>query len=383
MARRKSQTSATGANMDSLLDALTNVVGILVIVLVAVQLSSQEAARRMEEMIAQIDPAEQERIKQVAADSESKLKEMKLELKSESEKDKIDPDKLLASLQGNIAAAELKAKKDLLAAEAAEKEAKEKKLEAEELRKRLMAELDALEDKEKERTVAKEDLLVKLEGMPTLNAPPPKQVKPPIPKDIPRNLDGNPQLIKREILVTGGKVIAKVIPEAFKNQVKNYVNTIVSQSKIQAEEGRYITDEKKAMKLIDDFNKNPLQNGFFELKLVRKGTNIEVEMIPKENCGEDPEQAFKGIFNQIFGDRRLRTQWYLSYLVEPDSFETYMAMRKFTDRLGYFAGWSIINPGDNRTQQFSVGYSVGAKQPDKKRGPPNPKKPKAVKGVLD
>ena len=29
MARRKSNTSATGANMDSLLDALTNVVGIL------------------------------------------------------------------------------------------------------------------------------------------------------------------------------------------------------------------------------------------------------------------------------------------------------------------------------------------------------------------
>ena len=72
MARRKSQTSATGANMDSLLDALTNVVGILVIVLVAVQLSSQEAARRMEEMIAQIDPAEQERIKQEAEDSKMK-----------------------------------------------------------------------------------------------------------------------------------------------------------------------------------------------------------------------------------------------------------------------------------------------------------------------
>ena len=111
MARRRSKTSATGANMDSLLDALTNVVGILVIVLVAVQISSQEAARRMEEMIAQIDPAEQERIKQAAADSESKLKEMELALKSESEKDKIDPDKLLASLQDDIAAAELKAKK--------------------------------------------------------------------------------------------------------------------------------------------------------------------------------------------------------------------------------------------------------------------------------
>ena len=88
MARRRRQTSATGANMDSLLDALTNVVGILVIVLVAVQLSSQEAARRMEEMIAQIDPEEQERMKQAAVDSEAKLKEMKLALKSESEKEK-------------------------------------------------------------------------------------------------------------------------------------------------------------------------------------------------------------------------------------------------------------------------------------------------------
>ena len=49
MARRRSKTSATSGNMDSLLDALTNVVGILVIVLVAVQLSSQDAARKIVE----------------------------------------------------------------------------------------------------------------------------------------------------------------------------------------------------------------------------------------------------------------------------------------------------------------------------------------------
>ena len=383
MARRKSQTSATGANMDSLLDALTNVVGILVIVLVAVQLSSQEAARRMEEMIAQIDPAEQERIKQEAEDSEAKLKEMKLALQAESDKDKIDPAKLLAMLQEDIAAAELKAKKDLLAAEAAEKAAEEKKLAAEKLRGSLMAQLAELEAKEKKFTVEKEDLLIKLENMPTLNAPPPKEVRPPTPKDIPRKNDGNPLLSKKEILISGGKVIPKVIPEVFKNQVKNYVNNIVSQSKIEAEEGRYITDEKKAIKLIEDFNKDPLQNEFFELKLVRNGASINVEMIPKENCGEDPEQAVKGIFNKIFGDKLLTRQWYLSYLVEPDSFETYMAMRKVTDRYGYFAGWTIINPGNNRTQQFNVGYNVGAKPPPRTPGPPSARKPKAVKGVLD
>ncbi|MDA7992999.1 MAG: hypothetical protein MPJ25_08160, partial [Pirellulales bacterium] len=242
MARRKSNTSATGANMDSLLDALTNVVGILVIVLVAVQLSSQEAARRMEEMIAQIDPAEQERIKQEAKEAEAKLEEMKLAIQAESEKDKIDPEKLLAMLQEDIAAAELKAKKDLLAAEAAEKEAEEKKLAAEKLRRSLMAQLAELEAKEKKFTVEKEDLLIKLENMPKLNAPPPREVRPPTPKDVPRKADGNPQLSRKEILISGGKVIPKFIPEAFKNQVKDYVNAIVSQSKIEAEEGRYITD---------------------------------------------------------------------------------------------------------------------------------------------
>ena len=383
MARRRNKTSATGANMDSLLDALTNVVGILVIVLVAVQLSSQEAARRMEEMIAQIDPADQERIRQAAADSESKLEEMQLALKSESEEEKINPEKLLASLQDDIVAAELKAKKDLRAAEAAEKAAEEKKLAAEKMRRSLMTQLAELEDKEKEFTVAKADLLAKLENMPTLNAPPPKEVRPPTPKDVPRKTDGKPVLSKKEILVVGGKVIPKVIPEEFKTQVKNYVNMIVSQSKIQAEEGRYITDEKKAKKLIDDFNKNPLENEFFEIKLVREKNSVEVELIPKENCGENPEQAVKGIFRKIFGDSRLTKQWYLSYLVEPDSFETYMAMRKVTDRYGYFAGWTIINPGAERTQQFSAGYNVGGKPPPRKPGPPNPRKPKAVKGVLD
>ena len=48
MARRRSATSATGGNLDSMLDTLTNVVGILVIVLVTVQLSSQEAASRLQ-----------------------------------------------------------------------------------------------------------------------------------------------------------------------------------------------------------------------------------------------------------------------------------------------------------------------------------------------
>lgn len=379
MARRKSNTSATGANMDSLLDALTNVVGILVIVLVAVQLSSQEAAQRMEEMIAQIDPAEQERIKQAAKDSEEKLEEMKLALQEESEKDEIDPDKLLAMLQDDIAAAELKAKKDLLAAEAAEKEAEEKKLAAEELRRSLMAQLATLEEKEKEFTVAKTDLLAKLENMPTLNAPPPKEVRPPTPKDIPRNKDGNALLQERKVLVSNGKVIPFVDPgKQMETAIKNRLKMIIDKNKINVGEGNYISDESQAMKLIDEFNKDPAKNKYFDLKLVRAGRQIRVEIVPTEECGEEPEKAVRGIFGTVL--RNMQGKWYLRYLVEPDSFETYMAMRKVTDGSGFYAGWTIIDPG-SYLHSLSSGYNIGERPPQ--RPPRDPGKPGPVKGVLD
>ena len=379
MARRKSNTSATGANMDSLLDALTNVVGILVIVLVAVQLSSQEAAQRMEEMIAQIDPAEQERIKQAAKDSEEKLEEMKLALQEESEKDEVDPDKLLAMLQDDIAAAELKAKKDLLAAEAAEKEAEEKKLAAEELRRSLMAQLATLEEKEKEFTVSKADLLAKLENMPTLNAPPPKEVRPPTPKDIPRNKDGNALLQERKVLVSNGKVIPFVDPgKQMETAIKNRLKMIIDKNKINVGEGNYISNEAQAMKLIDEFNKDPAKNKYFDLKLVRAGRQIRVEIVPTEECGEEPEKAVRGIFGTVL--RNMQGKWYLRYLVEPDSFETYMAMRKVTDSSGFYAGWTIIDPG-SYLHSLSSGYNIGERPPQ--RPPRDPGKPGPVKGVLD
>ena len=379
MARRKSNTSATGANMDSLLDALTNVVGILVIVLVAVQLSSQEAAQRMEEMIAQIDPAEQERIKQAAKESEEKLEEMKLALQEESEKDEIDPDKLLAMLQDDIAAAELKAKKDLLAAEAAEKEAEEKKLAAEELRRSLMAQLATLEEKEKEFTVSKADLLAKLENMPTLNAPPPKEVRPPTPKDIPRNKDGNALLQERKVLVSNGKVIPFVDPgKQMETAIKNRLKMIIDKNKINVGEGNYISNEAQAMKLIDEFNKDPAKNKYFDLKLVRAGRQIRVEIVPTEECGEEPEKAVRGIFGTVL--RNMQGKWYLRYLVEPDSFETYMAMRKVTDSSGFYAGWTIIDPG-SYLHSLSSGYNIGERPPQ--RPPRDPGKPGPVKGVLD
>ncbi len=133
--------------------------------------------------------------------------------------------------------------------------------------------------------------------------------------------------------------------------------------------------------MIADFNKKPLENKFFDLELLKNGKTINVKIVPTEECGEKPEQAVRGIFRDVL--RGNQTKWWLQYLVEPDSFETYMAIRKVTDSYGYYAGWSIIEPGSNRDQSFSVGYNIGAKPPPRTPGPPSTRTPKAVKGVLD
>lgn len=380
MARRRSKTSATGGNMDSLLDALTNVVGILVIVLVAVQISSQEAAKRMEEMIEKIDPTEQQKIDQQAADAKAELEKLQQAIQQEEDRDKIDPEKLLASLREELSAAEEKAKQDMMIVTAKEKEAEEKKLAAEELRQQLLRQLAELEEKEKKYIVAKEDILAKLEDTPIPKPPPPKEVRPPTPKDVPRDNNGNQILQERKVLVRDGKVIPFVDPgKGLENAIKDRLKFLIEKNGIQVGEGNYIADAKKAEQMITEFNSDPAKNKYFDIILRKDGRRINVQLEPTEECGEEPQDAVRGIFQTVL--RNNQGKWYLNYLVEPNSFEAYMAIRKVTDSAGFYAGWQPSDPGSYHHVLFS-GYQIGVKPPPPANPPPR-RKPGPVKGVLD
>ena len=380
MARRRSKTSATGGNMDSLLDALTNVVGILVIVLVAVQISSQEAARRMEEMIEKIDPTEQQKIDQQAAAAKAELEKLQQAIQQEEDRDKIDPEKLLASLREELSAAEEKAKQDMMIVTAKEKEAEKKKLAAEELRQQLLRQLAELEEKEKKYIVAKEDILAKLEDTPIPKPPPPKEVRPPTPKDVPRDNNGNQLLQERKVLVRDGKIIPFVDPgKGLETAIKNRLKFLIEKNGIQVGEGNYIADARKAEQMIAEFNSDPAKNQYFDITLRRAGSRINVQLEPTEECGEEPEKAVRGIFQTVL--RNNQGKWYLNYLVEPNSFEAYMAIRKVTDKAGYYAGWQPSDPGSYHHVLFS-GYQIGVKPPPPTNPPPR-RKPGPVKGVLD
>lgn len=207
------------------------------------------------------------------------------------------------------------------------------------------------------------------------------------PKEIPRDpKTGTALLQPKVVLISNGKVISFINTgkdtgkelEAF---LKGKVSKIIDSNNINVGDGRYITDEKQAIKLIDEFNKEQITNKHFEVELFRNGSHIYFKLLPTDECGEDPEKAVQSLSARSLTN--LEKYYYLKYLVEPNSFEAYQAIRKYTDGRGFWASWTIVDP-DSYTHTLPSGYSVGEKPRPFQPQPSAPKRlPKPVKSAFD
>ena len=202
------------------------------------------------------------------------------------------------------------------------------------------------------------------------------------PKEFPRDpKTGYSLLQSKRVLVRNGKVISFIdTDKQMQTSLKDKVSRIIDQNNINIEEGRYITDEKQAIKIIDEFNSEQVGNKHFQVELARRGRGIYFMLIPTEACGEEPEQAVGGFFARSL--RNSSRKYCLSYLVEPNSFEAYQATRKYTDGRGFYAFWTIIESGSYTHRVFS-GYYVGEKLRPMPYRPPPSRPPRPVKSALD
>ena len=202
------------------------------------------------------------------------------------------------------------------------------------------------------------------------------------PKDLPRSpKNGLPILQQRNVLVRNGKVIPFIdTGRQMETSLKNKMRTIIEQNNIHVEDERYITDEKQAAKVIDEFNEEQIGNKHFEVKLVRNGSSISFTLTPTDECGEEPDKAVRGFFAGAL--RNMQGKYSLRYLVEPNSFEAYKAIREYTDTRGFYAGWTIIDPGTYTHMSWS-GYRIGEKPRPRPPRPAPGGPPPLVKGVLD
>jgi hypothetical protein len=371
MARRRITTTATGGSLDSMLDTLMNVVGILVIVLVAVQISSHEAATRIAEHLAKVEPGEVTRLEraaekanQRAATAASALRDHRLAA--------TDPNAELSRLQ-----AQLQVEEDV-AREAAARVANLEKQRAEALAAARQAAQEtaavvAQRERDKGALASRlERMRLEFEKLPSLEAPPLKEVRLPDPRPAPA------KVTEIHVLCREGRTWLVDIP-ALQAKAQKRADFVVRSKKLDPDGDRWIADGKT---FLDEFNKSPVKEGGFEMTLAIAGDRWPKLVLTRmKGRGETVDEAVRATGEYARTLRRLGPESHvLRFFVWPDSFETYLKVRALAEERGYAAGWEPMASPDE--YQIALGkYHIG-KRPPPKPADPNAKPP-PPKNVLD
>jgi len=368
---RRRQEADDDSGLDSLLDTMTNVVGILIIVLVVTQLGVQSTVKRIASSV-RVDPAALESLIEKLEQANQDKQQLEEEIKA-LDPEETNLEELLKRLQSesNSKRAVLKSKQGELkkaiigqknAAEAAKK-AEENK----EKREQLSQELST--------AIAK---IAKLEAV--LDDTPPraqkaaKVVNLPDPRPAP---EGIKQLI---FLCANNQVYPLNAGEIRANARKR--------AEYQAQKGlrKYVDDPKQGIdgeKFVKDFNQRVLQDEFFRAEMYNQDGNPRLRLTPRTDEGfniseiQNPRSRFRRLLNTV-----LPSKFYFRFFVLPESYAASVETRHVVDELNSLSGWE--------PQHENWEYSTGLGGPlffgpPKKEDPnkPKPAAPTAKPNVLD
>ena len=331
MRRNKKES---GASLDSLLDTLTNVVGILVILLSVTQLGVGEAVRKL----AETDSVRPEVYAQARAERDELMRrrvELEKRLAVYS-----GEDNLLADLDLRIL---LKQIEDLEASLAVLLERREEvDLELLELRKRQQDAERRLEEQKKEAEKSEtelseaQELLAalksKLADTPPGGYPASTVITLPNPRSAPEGATAIP------VLCRGGRVYL-VDNMNFQQRALAKIETIGKRRNLVFNPDVGVDKDV----LISDFHRGAaLDDDNFEIKLTAAGRTPKLVFERKKGGGETAEElrAGRSKFEQRI--RRLdRNRFYVQFLVWPDSFEVYLEARRLCSDRNLLAGWKV------------------------------------------
>jgi hypothetical protein len=373
MARRRSTTSATGGNLDSMLDTLTNVVGILVIVLVAVQLSSQEAASRIAEQLEKIDPAEVARLEQAAEEAKRKAEEAAAALR-EQRQAVTNPKAELSRLEASLQIEQELARQAAARAAELQKRRESDLAAAAEAAKRAAAE----EAKREAAKQAAEERLAKmrreLENLPVLAAPPAKEVRLPDPRPAPSGVK------ELRVLCREGRIwLADVA--ALQEKALKRADYVVRSKRLDPDNDRWIPDGET---FVAEFNKAPVREGGFTMKLAVVKNSPWPRLVLERDRGETAADAIASTGDLARALRRFKPDSHIvRFFVWPDTFEEYLAVREYTNGRGFAAGWEPVGSPDEHVIGLGK-YQIGEKPPPTPPPPPGEKpKPPPPQNLVD
>lgn len=354
--KRRGGGGSVGASMDSLLDTMTNVVGILIIMLIVTQLQVSDAVERIKGFVEKISP------EQLAA-AETQSAELNELISDETEnwnELQIDEEKRKLSV------AEQKRlidgiKKDLeqLANSKVNADQIKKQIEA---RKKEVAKLEA-EINNKDKQLA--SLKAQLATTPAGPDPDAKVVNLPNPRPAPKGAEAF------DMLCLKGRVLP-IYESRFVNLCQRKV--------VQRRRALMTPQGIIADKLIEVFESDPVQDAYFRVRIEITNSIPYIVLDPKKDAGEPTERVLNSAQSQFRGWMRQlnKVRQYIRFRVCTDSFETYLAARNYAARHQYLAGWLPYGTSYRHKVRLDKGFKfqgkdlkltcVGYKPP-----PPRPK----------
>ncbi|MDA1050397.1 MAG: hypothetical protein O3C40_07930 [Planctomycetota bacterium] len=380
MQRKPRKEEDDGGGLDSLMDTLTNVVGVLIMVLIATQLGVKDAVSRISDSDV-VDPAMVEAArgkllltKEQRAAIETQLGDLKPVDDSAIQVQLADLRRQVDENQAKLQQENEVANQFALKIEADTKEADAIKKKIEEMaddkvqHEALQAELNkALADEATLKAMLDETRVQK--------APPPKIVTLPDPRPAP---DG-----AREVtfLCTNNRVYP-IAADDLREIIRKQVEFFVGARRLDGGPTVGVNVEK----FMNDFKKSNRRLGddFFEVEIYADGIYPRLKFIPKENAGADeaeilrPRSRFQRALFVLD-----KSKYYARFIVLPDSYEVYLAARAMSAQAGLLSGWEPVGEGWEYTTHLGGSILFGPQPPpppppDPNAPPPPPPKPANV-----
>ena len=370
MARKSNSDSGGGINLDSLMDALTNVVAVLILVLILVQ---ADVSQKVIQFIEDLQPATPEQVEQAKI--------------------------LLADVVARKQAIEEKLKQDAPTPERLEEEKRRIALldKSIETNDKLLADLSQLKileakvrkerDAENETTVRIQEEIAKLEAQldqtPVFKAPPPTEVNIPNSRPIPlKAIVYHALAIKDRVHMIDTPTPLAMFEEEFKKHRRDW---LVERIKQQGGD-RMIYDPTKIEAHFKNFDFKNSQGqkteiitqpvwSFLQLAIT---SDLEKGGTPLDDL-EKPGSEYSKTVASLMGNSRAVVLFH----IHPDSFNTYLKARGLLDKTKVPAGWEVW--GGNSWRVTIPGVEVKRLQEPPPPPPPQvgPKPPPPIGPKLD
>lgn len=376
MARRPASDDDDGG-LDSLLDTMTNVVGILVLVLIVTQMSVADVVTR----ITSESTIDEEKIAELEQQLLAKKKEA-----YELNRILVDPLNIDAAAQRE----ELRKSKELLARRKKNATDSQKKMneftikvesDREQAEKNAAEIANTKQQREELQTLISKSLERKAELEALLDKTPKRQAAPDVQVSIPNPRPAPPGAKEAPFICSGDQLFPANV-ELFRQRAQVNAKAIIQRAGMDRNPTTGI-DPKLFTPLYEQLKD---RDDFFDVEYyVQSDTWPRIRLIPREGRGatqamlKTPRSKFR---REVLSQMDI-TKYFGRFYVLPDSFDVYVEARSLFSDQGVLAGWEPQDADWNYTTSIGGGIRLGPPPPPPKNPPdPNAPKPKPA-SVID